>query len=827
MRPRENEEVHNVEPGQTLHEWLTESVPGYSLDRETQPIECLIAGQLVAPEHWSTVILRDDQPVILAVRPFGWSILAYAVVGLIAAAVAINSMPQPPTETTHQSASPTYDIRAQSNTARLMEPIPFAVGYNRHWMDLLTQPWKEYQGNDQYLHQLFSLGYGEFDCEKLQIGKTLVDKYKDVEYEVYGPNDPVTLFPDNVATSKEINGIELFGPNEKDYTGYTPWFTVVAKKEKANFLAADFSCRQGIFHIDKKKGRMHGQTASLVIEYQPIDANDKPNGDVQIIHRSYSGATRTPQRWTHRWKVPEGRYRIRARRTNNAGTDTRTVNSIHWEQCRAYYPSKQNYKGITKIAVRIRSSNNLSSLSEDKFNIKATALVPTWNGKSWTKPTKTRDIAWAFCHAIRSAHGGRLNESIIDMDNIMALHQAWRQAGETVCRVFDTRQTLQGALQEIVACGRGTVLMHNGKFFVVRDMQRMIRRHMYTPFMMQTPPQIERSFPQAGDNDSIIVEFFNQQIWQNDEILCQIPNHPADNPKRITLRGISDREQAWRIGLFEAAKMLYRRKQISFTTEMQALNSIWGDKVGVSYWLKGWGDSGEVIDWDGRIATLSDPFTLHDTKTNFIALARPDGTLAGPFRIEAAGKNRVIIADKPDFDLYVGDRQQRTQYQIGTGGAFCKDFLVTAINPAGDGRVSVTGVYDAPEVYQFEKVPVPPVPDWGGDLPRPVAPVITKFVIVQDVTDPQTATLSWQSTAGAREFIIEHSLDNKQFARVAIVTENTWSTKLYNGDNWFRVAGVADAQGDFVKQHIKLTGGISTNLRLPKFICQSRLPGQR
>ena len=805
LRPREGEIIHQVEAGQTLHEWLTGNVPGYSQELDRHPVECIVSGQAVAPEQWPMLVLREDTPVVLAVRPYGWETLIYAVVALAAAAVAINSMPPPPSESGLPSASPTYDVNAQNNQARLMSPIPFSVGYNRHWMDLLTEPWKEFAGNDQYLYVVLCVGWGEYDLEPLQIGETEHSHYQDIEYEVYGPGDPVTLFPDNVDTSTEVGGIELFGPNEEEHDGWSGWFIVVKKQQKANYLACDFACRQGIYGMDDK-GRLHSRTASVQIDYQKIDDDDEPFGEIMSIPLDFSGATTTPQRWTERWDVSEGRYRARCKRTNNAGTDTKQQDSIHWEQVRAYLPSKQDYPGVTKIAVRARASNNLSQQSETEFNIKGTALVPEWNGSQWIENTKSRDIAWAYCNAIRSAHGGRLDDSLIDMENVLSIHQQWALAGETVSRVFDTRGTLLGALQEMVACGRGTVLTHNGRFYVVRDMQRLIRRHMYTPFMMQGAPKVDRSFVEPGDYDSIIIEYFNQAIWQNDEILCQLPNHPADNPRRITLRGVSSRDQAWRLGIFLCAKELYRRKQISFTTEMQALNSIWGDKVGISYWLRGWGQSGEVIEWDGMIATLSDDVEMHPTKQNMIALCRPDGTFAGPYRIEPASDNRVLIAETPDFDLYTGDRMQRTQYQLGTEGAFCKDFLITEISPAADGQVSVTAVSDNPKVYEFEKLPPPPDTGDGDTLPRPVKPVISNLVLVQDVLDPQSVTLSWQSTAGAREFIIEHSIDGVEYARVAVITLNTWSTKLFNGDNWFRVAGVADAQGDWEVGHIELTG---------------------
>ncbi len=127
LRPRENEVINQVEAGQTLHEWMTANVPGYSQQRKSQPVECLVNGKVIEPELWPSLELRDGLTVVLAVRPFGWEMLAYAAVALVAAAVAISAMPPPPSESVLPNASPAYDATARGNQARLMNPSPVCL----------------------------------------------------------------------------------------------------------------------------------------------------------------------------------------------------------------------------------------------------------------------------------------------------------------------------------------------------------------------------------------------------------------------------------------------------------------------------------------------------------------------------------------------------------------------------------------------------------------------------------------------------------------------------------------------------------------------------
>lgn len=805
---RHNEEVIEAAAGQTLHEWMLANVPGYSQDRETQPVECLVNGQRVAPEDWPCLILAQGQDYDLAVRPFGFDPFTIILaVSLAVSAVALASIEPPPTQQALPDASPTYDATAQGNNARLMEPIPFACGRNRHNMDWLSEPWRENTGNTQNLYQLFCVGYGEFDLETLMIGDTPADEFPGVQVEVCGPDDPVTLFPDNVDTSDEVAGIELFGPNEDEYTGPTGYIVLVTEGQKANFIGLDFACRAGLYGLDDD-GDMYSRSVTLDVMYQQIDDEGNAIGTAQTKTYSYTASTNTPQRWSERIELTTtGRYQVALVRTNSAGTDSRVVDSIHWEGARAYYPSVESYPGVTKIAVIAQGSNSLSAVSERKFNLFATAKMPVWQGDSWSDIRPSREIAWNFCNAIRSEHGGRLDESLIDLDNILGNHQIWASREETTNRVFDTRGTLLSALQEIAACGRGNVLTHNGKFYVVIDMQRMIRNSMYTPFDMLSAPTVERSFPKSGDNDSIIVEFWNASLSAMDEVLCQLPNHTANNPKRIKLPAVDNLEQAFNIGIYEAAKMVYRRMQIKFSVSNKGLNSIWGDRAGISYWLKGWGSSGEVISHEGARVRLTDPVILHDTKQNYIALCRPDGSFAGPYPVEAgANAQELILQEQPDFQLYTGDRQQRTQYQVGVDGAFCRDFIITKVSPAGDDQVDITALWDNPVVYTFDDVPVPEKDGGGSTLPNPSLPSITSFLIVQSVEDPQTAILSWQSSGVAQLYLIDHSLDGGNWARVQEQQHNTWETRLYNGINYFRVAAVGDGQGEWAYETIELKG---------------------
>ena len=126
-----------------------------------------------------------------------------------------------------------YRLRPQSNLARLGEPIPTQYGKFKVHPDLAASPWVENTNNEQFLNQLFTLGWGEFDIQQLKLGDMTLDTFDGIEYETYVPNDPVTLFHDNVYTNpmlkdfnvKEINTNRRF---LADYTFDKPNKKVIA-----------------------------------------------------------------------------------------------------------------------------------------------------------------------------------------------------------------------------------------------------------------------------------------------------------------------------------------------------------------------------------------------------------------------------------------------------------------------------------------------------------------------------------------------------------------------------------------------------------------------
>lgn len=202
----------------------------------------LIALSVVAP-----IVAPIIGGAIGITSAIGISLISAGLV--IAGSFLINALLPPDTPNSQQiAASPTYSLSAQGNSARLMEPIPRLYGRHIIYPDFASQPWVTYEGNDQYLYQLFCLGVGEYDVEEVRIEDTTIwDKvdgfsptFNDVQMQIIQPGDPVTLFPAAVITSVEVGGQEplcLDGDRKVNLSGSRITMSESGAKEKLDFVA--------------------------------------------------------------------------------------------------------------------------------------------------------------------------------------------------------------------------------------------------------------------------------------------------------------------------------------------------------------------------------------------------------------------------------------------------------------------------------------------------------------------------------------------------------------------------------------------------------------
>src|SRR5690606_1195284 len=127
----------------------------------------------------------------------------------------------------------------------------------------------EISNNESLLFQLFCLGQGEMDTEKIMIEDIPITNFAEVEYQIIPPGQHVTLFPDNVVTSAAVQGLELKGVNEDGYAAVGP-FVANPAGTKTNRIGIDIVLPQGLFYANDEGG-LDKVTVGWRIQARQID----------------------------------------------------------------------------------------------------------------------------------------------------------------------------------------------------------------------------------------------------------------------------------------------------------------------------------------------------------------------------------------------------------------------------------------------------------------------------------------------------------------------------------------------------------------------------
>jgi len=776
-----------------------------------------------------------------------------------------------------QAASPTYNISAQGNQARVGQPIPVMYGRNMIYPDFAAQPYTEYAGNDQYLYQLFVIGQGEYDIEQIRLEDTVIESsvindgaihdasgsFEEIEYQICH-NQNVTLYPSNVSNSIEVTGQEsdcvsatysqsttvitvtrtthgrLVGQvvylNFTSGTASSGFYTIAtvptantftvtaavsattsgnaligdviggyvanAAGTSANAIGFDIVLPRGLYYANDNGG-LDTRSISFAAQVRQINDAGSPVGSWStVVTDTISKATTTPQRFSYRAGVASGRYEARIARTSLKDNDTRTGNDIAWAGLRAYLPGVQNYGTVTVLAMKMRASNQLSVQSSRRINVIATRKLSTWNGNIWTNPVATRNPAWAIADICTANYGMGLSTSRIDPAGLFALANVLSARGDTFDAIYDAQQPCWESMSQIARCGRALPYIQGGSVYVVRDSAVATPSALFTMRnIVKNTFKLSYLLPNEETADAVDVEYWDNGLFQPKQVRAALAGSTESTVAKRQLFGCSNRTQAWREGMYMAAANRYRRRMVSFQTEMEGFIPTVGDLIAIQHDMPQWGNSGEIVAWNDTTltATLSEPVTFA-AGNHYMALRKRDGSVDGPILVTAGvDAYSVVFASAPSITLDTGLDRERTHFAFGAADALYVEAKVLGIRPRGLERVEISAVVDSDAVYTADTGSAPSENPWQLET-RITVPVIAGLLARSDPNAAEKMFLSWQPAAGADHYLIEVSDSGNGWTRVGETSvANFTAVASYGARTQVRVAGVGAVRGPWVE----------------------------
>lgn len=187
----------------------------------------------------------------------------------VLASLAINSLFSTPKQsgaTSNPSTSPTQFIEGASNQLNPYGVIPICLGTNRMFPLQAARPYTETVGNDQYVRQLFTYGFGNkvvISSEK--IGDTSIEEYDDIEIEHFTDGDLHTgskLYPG------DVNQVDMNVLLQEEDS-----WTVRTAPTDADEISVDFTFPSGLCQFNAQAKRL-SFTVNMEVQYAPTGTSN-------------------------------------------------------------------------------------------------------------------------------------------------------------------------------------------------------------------------------------------------------------------------------------------------------------------------------------------------------------------------------------------------------------------------------------------------------------------------------------------------------------------------------------------------------------------------
>ena len=592
--------------------------------------------------------------------------------------------------------SPTYSLQAQGNSARLGNPIPVIYGKHLIYPDFAAQPYYKYKNDEQYVYQLHCIGQGEYDIEQIRIEDTPIGSFEEITYQIIKPGEKNTLFDEDVVTSNEVAGQELLKGTTCGPFVLNPTESVINKIE------IDVAFQRGCYYANDN-GSMGNKTIQWQVEARLIDDEDKALGGwFTLGSESLTSNNHNAMYRTYSYTVAQGRYEVRATRLDDKDETARAGHEIRWGAAKGYIVSEKNYGNVTILAVDMRATDNLSQRSSRMVNCIVTRKLRTWSPNGgWSSPQPTRSIAWALADILKADYGARLTDNAIDLSALYQLNQIWSKRGDTFNAVFDSKLTVYEALSRTAKVGRAIAFIQGGIVRFVRDEPKIVPVALFGPRnIVKNSLSIQYIMPSEDTADSVCVEYFSERTWKTSEVTGTFEGSSSDKTATVELFGCTNKEQAHREAVYMAQANRYRRRIVTFTTELEGLVPSYGDLIAITHDMAKWGQGGEILAQDGLKLTLSEPVSFTEGQANYLALRKIDGSLSGPYVVTPTDYDtEVLLTDNPDIEILTGTDKERTHFAFGTADKWRVLARVTGILPRST-KVEITAVIEDSRVHQ-------------------------------------------------------------------------------------------------------------------------------
>ena len=463
-------------------------------------------------------------------------------------------------------------------------------------------------------------------------------------------------------------------------------------------IDVDFIFQQGLYRIDGTSGKVKTATVTATISCQRI--NDETGEAIGLpVERVYTWLDERRQVLRNTVQVtdlPQGAYEVTVTRDTPIPDDTRKHDDLTWAGLKGKLAKVLTpvYGDVTLLAVRLKATNGLGTAARERIRVTATRLIEDVGDSS--NPISVINDIWT-----NGVYGLGRPQDELDLNKLFPLAIRWAgEDGPKFNGSFDQRGTGFNAMNDVISMAGGKIVQYGGLTSVAMDEQQPVRTALFTGGnIAKDSMQIEYSFDTTSDYDGVQIEYRNPDTFQP-AFITYPPK--AAMPDTFVLFGCTDPVYAEQYATYLYRVRRTRRKQVTFTTELEGLVPQIGARFAVAHPLPSWGHSGVVVDVIDTTTFRLDAYLDWSGGAKVMMLRSPTGTPSTIYTVtRGTADNIVVFGEVPDVEVNDAELQEPTTYTFGDDGEIVSDFILTKIAPQDQTRVQVQGQTYTAFIYEL------------------------------------------------------------------------------------------------------------------------------
>jgi len=457
-----------------------------------------------------------------------------------------------------------------------------------------------------------------------------------------------------------------------------------------NRVICDFVFPQGIYDVDGSDGDIIQSYVTMEISVQQVNEDtNAPIGAPVVVEKTTYGRSPTPVRTSiESGLLPEGAYEVTV--TYKAGwggertTGEATLVGIRGIVVLDTTPGA-TYGPVTLLAIRMKATQGLAAAARSRIRVTATRVLdPLDLTVLGNNPmTAVKDV-W-----MSTEYG--LGRPLSELDpHVTELETEWSIGdGPFVNGAFDQRGTGYEAMGRIAAAVAGKVVNNGGLTDVVIERSQDTRVALFNAAtIIKDSLSITYNFDTNGDYDGIEAAYSDPETFE--ARYAYYPTSPLpEYPDTYNLWGITDSVYAQQMARYLDNVKANRRKLVRFETELDGWLVAFGDRIGVSFPMPLWGESGVIVEVISPTEVRVDK-NLDWALDKVVMLRDSQGRPDGPYTVTQGATPNIIVFDAvPGITLHDMDAREPTSYVYGLEESMIMDFVVARVTPKGGSRFEI------------------------------------------------------------------------------------------------------------------------------------------